>query len=555
MALVPNKYTEQTLDEYDAPDEFSEAIGSVTVKCGWYESPAMREPILLEKTTIVRNAHGHENRRDEETWLYNRAGAPPMEYKRETYGRVYLPGRSGVTFGSSAVHLETVREEFHPWSLFQPGSANLSRRRTTEGWVVYDLRAVDKELTTEEKAELELRGRLAVGPGDVIVDSARPWSEAYKFGEIVRSADAPQRAIWRQPFESETELVFEEPDKFAVFSVRKNHLRDGPAEVRGPTYQRKEDFRYRLPVPILPPELEATEAAGEGIRLEVRGGGADVGDFVAPERYRIERRTVSEPARSTNADPWELYETPPAAGTKAIGIVETDATDYAGAASSSTPADTGHTEPGDTSEPDPEAWSVLAELDNAADPADEGYATTLDADVVNAAVYVYRAVAIIGDEESAPSSPARITYGGTTNSSAIRIRSRTPGDGSLEVDALAPADTELPIDYGELEVFDVPYLVDDLADGEELAEELARRQFAETRDAGLELELVTTEPLFVLERGQLVQTPAVEFSTTGNGLVLTSETEERAWRLDGFRLHFRRNEKSLDAGSTLYLVE
>lgn len=557
MALVPNSYTEQTLDEYDAPEEFAEAVGSVTVVCGWYKSPAFDEPILLEKTTTVRNHVGHVNRRDEEQWFYNRAGAPPTEYHRDTYGRAYLPGSGyGYTFGSAPVLLERVREVFHPWTLFQPGAANLSRRRSVAGFVVYDLRAVDKPLEAEEVEELEARDRNPEGPGDIIVDSARPWHQAIKLGEIIRDPDAPQRAIWRNPYESETELVFEEPDRFSVFTVRKDHLRDGPAEVDGPDYQKKDDFVYSLPVDIDPPDLAAKNAADVGIRLEVRGGGADLDPYVTPQRYRIERLTASEPARDTNPDPWELYEDGSApASSRAVGIVETSATDYSGAPSSSTPEDSGHVEPGDDSEPEEEAWTVIVELENAAPPEDPGFAATIDGDVVSGGTYVYRAVAIIGAEESAPSSAVRVTYGGQSRSSSIRVRGRNV-EGAAEVDALAPFDGELPPDYGEVVVFDeFPFEADDFDDALELGEEVARRQFAETRDSALELELETTEPLIILERGQLIQTPAVAWSTTGNGLVLTTETEARAWRLDGFRFHVRRSGDGLDAGTVLYLTE
>ena len=555
MALLPNKHTWQTFSEYDAPDEFSEAVASVTVKCGWYQSPALSEPILIEKTTIIRNHYGQINRQDDEDWSYRRAGAPPSEYTRETRGRFYLPKVSGLTFGSEPVLLERVREEFWPWSLFQPGSPNLSRHRTVSGWVVYDMRSTDNPLTQEERDELAARNRRNEGDGNLIVDSARPWHEAAKFGEIIRDADAPQVAVWREPYESASELVFEEPDRFSIFTITKNHLRDGPAALEGPSYQRKEDFNYRLPVPILPPEIEATELLDGGVGLEVTGGGAEVRVHIAPERYRIERKTISEADKDTNADPWTLYIGTPPSSTPAVGVEETDVTDLGGTPASSTPADSGHTETGDDSEPDPDGWLVVAELQNDADPADEGHATTTDTDVVNLGVYVYRAVAIIGSEESAPSSPERVSYGGATTGGQISIRGRNTGDGAAEVDALAPSDLDLPLEYGETATFDLPVLVDTMDEALELGEELARRQFAEA-EPGLELELVTTEPLAILERGQTIITPAVEWSTTGNGLVITSETEERAWRLDGFRLAARRGiDGSLDLGSVLYLVE
>ena len=97
------------------------------------------------------------NRQDDEDWSYRRAGAPPSEYTRETRGRFYLPKVSGLTFGSEPVLLERVREEFWPWSLFQPGSPNLSRHRTVSGWVVYD-----NDLTNDAGLGMRLKDRTAL---------------------------------------------------------------------------------------------------------------------------------------------------------------------------------------------------------------------------------------------------------------------------------------------------------------------------------------------------------------------------------------------------------
>ena len=129
---------------------------------------------------------------------------------------------------------------------------------------------------------------------------------------------------------------------------------------------------------------------------------------------------------------------------------------------------------------------------------------------------------------------------------------RRDDDGDLEIDVLAP-DPDL---YGETIDFVIPVEVYE-ADAEEFGEEIGRRQFADDLESGLNVDLELTAPLAILERGQRIKTPAIDWTTTGNELVITSETESRDWILDGFRLSASMNDAGelVVQGTTLYLAE
>ena len=550
MPLNANRWTEETISELAGADDYSEALESLTIKAGWHDDPATGESLLIEEETIGVNQYGQLVRRDVKEFTYDVPGTPPLFYSRDTYARPYLPG---VNQGRGVLLVESERIQYHPWTYFQQGSPNLSRKRLLSGYVVYDLTTRGEALTSEQRAELEAKGINPDGNPQIIVDSARLWSEANHLAETVESASAPQVAKWVDPVESEFEIVFEEPDKYTIYSYRKNHLRPQDMNVSGPRHQRKPSYSYRLPVAIEPPDIEGTSQPDDGIRLVVTGGGATVLDQrVQPEKYRILRRTVSAPAPAADPDPFDLYDTPPAAATKSTLWTDTAVTDLAGTPTSPLPAADSYTEPGDTSEPDGDEWIVVAEVDNEQPAEPVGLGTALDDDVVNTGVYEYVATAIIGSDESAPSSPDRVTYGGASTGSRITAHVRRAEDNGLEIDVLAP-DPEL---YGETIDFEIPIELYE-EEAEEFGEEIGRRHFADDLESALNVDLDLTIPLAVLERGQRIKTPAIDWTTTGNGLVITSETESREWILDGFRLSAKMGKSGEMAieGTTLYLTE
>jgi hypothetical protein len=550
VSLNPNRWTEETITDLAVADDFSEALDSLTIRAGWHDDPATGDSLLIDEETIGVNQFGQLVRRDVKRFTYDVPGTPPLFYSRDTYARPYLPS---VNEGRGTILVESERAEYHPWTLFQQGSPNLSRKRLLSGYVVYDLTKRGTALTQAERDELEAKGINPDGNPEIVVASARLWSEANHLAETVESATAPQLAKWVDPVESEFEIVFEEPDKYTIYSYRKNHLRPQDMKVSGPTHQRKPGYTYRLPVAIEPPDIEATVEGDAGVRLDVTGGGATVlKRRVQPERYRILRKTVSSPDPPDDPDPFGLYDTPPDATTKSTLWIDTAVTDLDGTPTSPLPSATPYTEPGDVSEPAGDDWSVVAELDNAQPAEPVGFATFLDDDVVSTAVYEYVATAIIGSDESAPSSPARIQYGGATTSSRITTHVRRTDDGGLELDILAPN----PDLYGETIEFEIPVEIYE-ADAEEFGDEIGRRHFADDLESGLNVDLEIDVPLAILERGQRIIPPAIEWTTTGNGLVITSETESREWILDGFHLSASMDdagEITVD-GTTLYLTE
>lgn len=554
MSLNPTRWTQEVLQDIAEADDFSEALDKLTIRAGWYDDRATGESLLIEEEKTGVNQYGQLIRKDESRYTYDVPGTPPLLFERDTYARPYLPG-----IGRGDRLVETERIEYHPWTMFQQGTANLSRKRVLAGYVVYDLTKTGDALTAEERAELEDKGQNPDGNPQLIVDSARLWSEANHNAEVVEQSSAPQVAKWVDPVESEFEIVFEEPDKYTIYTYRKNHLRPGDMNVSGPRHEKKPSFQYRLPVAIEPPEIELRDAGDEGVRIEVTGGGADVlfSGRVQPESYRILRKTISSPDPPSDDDPLELWDTPPTPATKSTLWTDTDVSDLDGLPASALPSPDAYTEPGDTSEPDGEEWIVVAEIENEQPQEPVGYAKTYDTDVINAAVYEYVATAIIGSDESAPSSPERITYGGPSNSSRISVAVRRAeddegGNDGLEIDILAPN----PDIYGETIDFEIPIeLFED--DAVEFGEDIGVRNFAEDQEAGLRVDIDLNVPLAILERGQIIVTPAIEWTTTGNGLVITSESESREWELDGFRITARRDGKGQMTieGTTLYLLE
>lgn len=555
MPLVPNRWTEETLADLADTDVFSEGTASVFIRAGWHDDPATGDAILIEQEIHALNQYGTLMRRDVKKYEYEIHGAPPLRYSKETYSSLYLPD---VNIGRALRLVDREVSEYFPWSSFQPLAPNLSRKTIRAGYVIYTTTPDERALTTAQKKELEAKGFTVDGPPKLIVDSASPWHTANHDGTVVERTEAPQTTRWVDPYESEVELVFEEPDKYTIYTVTKNHLKPQDIRYGGPRHQRKPSYSYRLPVAIEPPTIKASAAGDDGVKLEVSGGGADVlGRKVQPEKYRILRRIISEPSRSADPDPYGLYDTPPgAAPEKSTLWIDTDTTDLAGAPASSLPSQTPYTEPGDADEAADEGWTMIGELDNANGPDDDGYATMIDGEVLNDGNYEYVATALIGQDESAPSSPVRFHYGGANTQSRIGTYVRRTDDG-LELDISAPTDPDaLPDDYGETLEYEIPLQITE-AEAEELGEELGRRHFADDRDSALEIEVDVTVPLITLERGQLIKTPAIEWTTTGNDLVITSETESREWLLDGFRLSAKISEKGkVDVSrTTLYLTE
>lgn len=552
MPLVPNRWTEDVISAFDAPDDLCEGTSSLKVRLGFYDAPGQETFLVDEERTWLNHA-GRVLRRETIAWEYEIAGAPPTRYTRELYADVYLPKVSGR--GTPKL-VEREITTYYPWTNWDR-KGGLSSIKKLSGYVLYDRKPTDAARTADEEASLADKGHSTTGSGRLIVSSARLWREALHEGRIVESADTPQEARWIEPVETEAEVVVDQANAYLVYHWRQNHIRGGDVEIDGPDQREKPSYTYRLPVAIEPPEVSAGSSGDDGLRIEITGGGATVNSIrVHPERYRLERRTISEPAATQADDPYALWDTDPATPPSAARIwTDTAVTNIAGTPqTTSQPAQTSYTEPGDTAEEDDDGWVVVAEPDNAAPDGDEGYATVTDGEVVPSGVYEYRAVAVIGQDESPPSTPDRATYSGADRSSSIRVRVRevTAGDreGETEVDVLAP-DPATALDpdalgdwseeYGEVVEIEVPTDLegDDLVD---LAEEIGTRWFEETRTAKTAVEIVLARPVLGLDRGMLLATPATEWTTTGNGLRITSELAAHDWVVDGWSITFRRGD-------------
>lgn len=552
MPLNPNRYTKEVIEDLATADDYSEALHSIQIEAGWYDNAGTGESHLIEEKIVALNQFGQIIRQDEKRYSYDVPGSPPMKFERDTYARPYLPG---VNTSRRVILVESERVKYHPWSLFQAGSPNLSRERIVSGWVVYDMTPDGTALTAEQKEELRAKGLNPDGPPQIVVDSARRWEEANHGAEAVEAPEVPQVSKWIDPMESEFEIVFEEPDKYTSYRYTKNHLRPQDMKVRGPTHSRKPSYSYSLPVEIEAPQITASSAGDDGVRIRVNGGGAQVLDqFVVPEKYQILRKTISSPAPPENSDPYGLYDENPPPSSSAKIWIDTAVTDPSGTPTSPLPAQEPYVEPGDTSEPDGDEWLMIAEVDNATPLEDEGTAEIVDGDVISTAVYEYVATAKIGSDESAPSTPARWTYGGATRTSKITAAVLRNQDGDLEIDVLAP-DPEI---YGETEIYDLPLAVLE-EDAGELGEEIGRRHFVRDLAPAMNVDMDVTLPLIVLQRGQKIRTPAIDWTSANDlaGLVITSETEERDWILDGYRITAQKDaDGSLQLqGTTLYLTE
>lgn len=566
MPLAISRWTEQVLGDAPEPAAWTEGMASITVRVGWHDDPTGQvEPIIVEQERTVRNQFGTIIRRDLESWEHDVAGGPPRYYHRLTWAEVYLPGRSRPN-GPRGLHLvEEQEDRYYPWTALASGpGGELTRMRVVKGYVVYTLRQEPTAVTPEIAERATVRGYVpGVGALNVVMDSGRMLLEAINGGGVVEAANAPQTTVWTDPVLTEWDITFAEPDKITTYTTTKNHLRAGDCQMSGPTMQRRDSWQYRLGVEIEPPTVQATSVGSSGVRVVVRGGGASVpttpGETmrVPPERYRVERRTVLEPEGSASSDPFGLFDSDPPVVPGRSGVFEDTAVeDLLGNSADPLPPQETYEEPGDPSEPVVEDWQALAELPNASAWDDPGEARTVDADVAAAGEYQYRAVAIIGDEESAPSQVDSVTQAASASQRGITARVRRAADQSVEADVLAPDDPGLlALEYGETYICDLPvdlsWLVDDLTWGVEdgewpgeraelaaagLVEEMARRLFARSREPKLSARVTLTMPLLGLERGQQVALDAITWQTFGNGLVISSETVPDTWLLDGFAL-------------------
>ena len=565
--MIPTRWTEETIGGFLPSGDFTQDLQHLTIKCGWYDRAAAgQDALLIEQERILVDLTGKVTRRDVEEWTYEQSGCPPTAYKRTTSGCVDLPGYPG----DNEPWLEEERIQYWPWLNFLPG-VNLSRRRVLAAMVVYDQKTETVTLDAAAQAKLRQQGMSVPDPPTTqqVITSARLWSEAVRGNEIVHETGARQWTKRVDPAQTEVELVVDEVDKRTSYVVRINHIRPGDSTSEGPTHQQKEGYVYQLPVPIDPPRVIAT-AVSDAIKVHIEAGGATIpaawGDSVVlrPDSYILERKTVSGGDRTATTDPLGMYDEPPPSTPANSLWTDGAVTDLTGTpAASDLPAQTGYSEPGDPSAPIDEGWAVIAEPLNAVSKLYPGQADVLDRDVVNGAVYRYRARAVIGEEQSEPSLEVEVIYGGETGNAGFLARSRLAADGSLEVDVLTPVDPGLGEDYyGECGIYDLPLDGGAYFDGtdyteiEDLATGLAQGIAARSRAAKLQATVEVGMPLLPIRRGQSIQLGSVQWSIIGNSLIIDSETAPDLWLLDGYRLGAHRNGDRVEGLiTTLELLE
>lgn len=539
MALNANTFTDQTFEPSPDQTEWTEGRGSINVKRGYFKNPSRpKEEILITQVTTILNQYGHEIRRDEEEWFYELPGAPPSEYKRETYSRVWLPG-----IGRTREPVETEHVVYWPFTPLTTKD-NLGRTRRVSAYVVYDLpKAPDEDASAEAKAKAVEDGFEPGTKQNVIVSSGRLWSEANLGNHIVRETDASQRAVWVDNVMVEEELVAEELDKWTIWTAKKNALRSAGIEWSGPTHIRKESFKYRLPVPLNPPKLTVTSPVPTGIRLEASGGGAKIknpffgpaaGFNVEPTGYNFYRRTVTEPPRDPDDDLFGWGGPPLSLGNRKI-IENTDVKDFSGAPADPLPIQSTYTEPGDA-DPEPEPrdteFQRIASVENTKDRLNRGFGEFIDGDVEDGAEYEYYATCVYNDQESSDSNHETRTYTGPRH----RRYRMLSVDGGVE--AVAPDDPALgDLDYGETIEIDLPTTEDPLP----IAEEIADRQFAANRGPDYVVKITVLHPLLGLEWGQGVVLPSVTWEVFGNDIQISSRTQAERWMLVGFKRSARRD--------------
>lgn len=557
MALVPNQYSTTVFEiPLDTP-EFTETMGTMSVTTGYYQAHGDTTgsdkdgTVLIESERIVLNQLGMAIRGDTEKYLYEVFKGPPMEYTRETMSACYLPG-----FGRRFRVVE--KEEIVYWCFTPLASGdNLGRSRFVSAFVVYDMPVVEKPLDPETAEKLKAAGFNVEGATTLerVVQSGEKWDEATTKARVIEGEERTQFATWVENVIVEHELVEEEVDKWTIWNIRKNSIKPQDCRVEGPRHVKKTGFSYAFPFPLTPPKLSAknfTSTQYQGVKLEVTGGGVRIKNKwlqnafdIVPEKYNFYRAVISEPDRDPSGDPYGQYNIPPSAVPKPSIVGTTGTTDPDGVPEDPKPPSAGHTEPDDPAppeEPKEVSYTMIGTVnnDNSRRWKDKGHAIFYDEDVENGAVYDYYAEAVVREVVSPESNHEQVSYTGISNRHR-QIGIRRADNGDIEVDADAPNDPELPPqDYGEVFEDDVPAIVDDDDDAEDIIEDIAPRQFAASEpDFNINIDVLI--PLLGLEYGQSVKMPQILWDTFGNSLIMYQQTLPEDWILVGFTHRFEKN--------------
>jgi len=567
MGLAPGRVETVIIEQFDSPEAYSEATGSVKTVSGYYDIPG-GEARLIEEEVQVINSMGRVIRKTIDSWDIEHAYASPSAHTKETYATIWLPARGHRTGLNLVDRVTTV---FWWASIYAQQGGYQSYREVREGEVIYNTIPSSHPPTAEELAKLKKQGRYVADALNiqVILNSARSWDSALSSNGIVEDAEYPQTSMWKRISTTE-HMVHDTWSDIVEYTIKHNHLNPGDVSIDGPKVTKKPGIKFEIPVPISPPTLtDASEYGTGGVFLRAESGGGFLGPItfngktvvIRPDTYKFYRRVDSMPGRSLDDDPYNLWDTPPSADNKfGIPPIEGVVTDSSGAPlADSLPSPVAPGESDDTSEPDEDHWTLVAEIDNAEEQKTlDGWAAVVDLDVVQNAEYTYRATVVCNGEESEPSNELSLTYTLATVSQGIVATVRTNGDGNIEIDVVAPSNIEvensnpnLPDDYGETVAIKAPVDLGRTGSGEieeediddaaqALGIEIAQAQMV--RSQGLRrIQITPVVPILGIQRGSIITAPALSWKTLGNDLVINSSTVQTTLRVDGWGLKVSNN--------------
>jgi hypothetical protein len=576
MALAANRVEIQVLELSQLPDTWGQGVGEPYIEQHFYDHPYPKVTILVKEVRQWSDQAGHVISRQVDTWEYDEVTRAARSHLTEIWAWVYLPG---VSERGDLIKVEEDATTYttEGWLIGGP----VSYLKTKSGYVVYDLKPETVPLTAGQLAQVQAKG---VDPTPhryseeteqrIIPDSGRVWQPAIAGASIVEKPTAPQIALWRDPFEVEEQHVVEDFQKIVRTTVRKNFLEPGP-----PTFERSEQLKdpmsIDLPLDLAPPAIKAVSAGTQGVRIEIKGGGVDLGSIeagwggfiqhVRPETYAVYRKTLAQPDREPAGDTFGIYEAGPAYQDQGIGrpVEDSEVTDYEGAPASPLPAQGSYTEPEDPTPPPADDWTRIGEPENdETDKRLEGHALFFDTEVENGGEYDYFAVAVVAGKESPESNHETVDYlGGLVFSSSIRVNVIEKRDGALEIDVQGPPLPGVLDNYGEVQTHVVPAALSVepeagwqdgalILDAARLGREIGLRKL--THEGEQEnVRVPLTEILLNLERGQAVRIPQLMWDVYANSLHLSSRTLPERFMVEGFRFSVSRRgpELAVDAGS------
>jgi len=576
MALAANRVETQVLEMSQLPDTWGQGIGEPYLEKHYYDHPYPKVTILVKEVKQFTDQAGHVISRVVDTWDYDEVTRAARSRLTEIWAWVYLPG---VSERGALTKVEEDQTDYLTEGWWIGGEVGYVMTRS--GYVVYDLKPETVPLTAGQLAQVQAKG---VDPTPnrydeaieqrIIPDSGRVWQPAIQGAAIVEKATAPQIALWRDPFEIEEKHVTEDLQKIMRTTITKNFLEPGP-----PTFDRSEELKdplsIDLPLDLAPPTIKAVSAGSQGVRVEIKGGGVDLGSLAAgwggfilhvrPETYAVYRKTLTQPERDPAGDTFGIYEDDPTYQERGIGrpVEDSEVTDYEGVPASALPVQVSYSEPDDPTPPVADDWTRIAEPENEeTDKRLEGHALLFDAEVEDGGEYEYFAVAVVSGKESPESNHETVDYvGNLTFGSSIRVKVITEKDGALEVDVQGPPLPGVPDNYGEVQTHVVPAALSQvpeagwqdgalILDAERLGREIGLRKL--THEGEQEsVKVGLTEILLNLERGQAASIPELVWDVYANSLHLSSRTVPERFMVEGFRFSVSRRgaELTVDAGS------